>query len=51
MHIYNLIMYFAPGESVGTLKGLGLAEPEYARFAGASLMLRIDIPADKLEAY
>ena len=51
-HAYQQSDYvFCPGESVGTLKGLGLAEPEYARFAGASLMLSIDIPADKLEAY
>ncbi len=42
---------FCPGEAVGTLKSLGFSEPEYARFAGASLVLRIDIPVDKLLAY
>lgn len=42
---------FCPGESVGTLKKLGLAEPEYARFAGASLMLCIDVPIDKIKEY
>lgn len=51
-HAYQESDYvFCPGESVGTLKGLGFAEPEYARFAGASLMLRINIPEDRLEAY
>jgi hypothetical protein len=42
---------FCPGESVGTLKSLGFAEPEYARFAGASLILRIAIPADQIASY
>jgi hypothetical protein len=37
-----------PGESVGTLKKLGLQEPAYAGFAGASLMLTIDIPEGKV---
>ncbi|MFA5959567.1 MAG: hypothetical protein WC785_03550 [Tatlockia sp.] len=51
-HAYQQSEYvFCPGESVGTLKNLGLAEPEYARFAGASLMLRIDIPEDKIAEY
>jgi len=51
-HTYQQSDYvFCPGESVGTLKNIGLAEPEYARFAGASLMLKIELPADKLEAY
>lgn len=42
---------FCPGEAVGTLKKLGLSEPAYAGFAGASLLLNIDIPQDKLEEY
>ncbi|MDP3558847.1 MAG: hypothetical protein Q8R79_00670 [Legionellaceae bacterium] len=51
-HAYQQSDYvFCPGEAVGTLKKLGFAEPEYARFAGASIMLRINIPAEKLEAY
>jgi len=51
-HDYQQSDYvFCPGENVGTLKGLGLAEAEYARFAGASLMLTIDIPEDKLEQF
>lgn len=41
---------FCPGESVGTMKKLGLHEPAYAGFAGASLMLTIDIPEDKLQS-
>lgn len=51
-HAYSESQYvFCPGELVGTLKRLGFAEPEYARFAGASLILRIDIPADKIASY
>lgn len=42
---------FCPGEAVGTLHSLGLNEPAYARFAGASLMLNIPVPSDKLEQY
>ncbi len=51
-HAYQQSDYvFCPGESVGTLKSLGFAEPEYAGFAGASLMLRIDIPEEKIAEY
>jgi len=39
---------FCPGESVGTMKNLGLQEPAYAGFAGASLMFTIDIPKSKM---
>lgn len=42
---------FCPGESVGTLKKLGLEEPAYAGFAGVSLLLNIDIPNGKLAEY
>jgi hypothetical protein len=42
---------FCPGEAVGTLKQLGLNEPAYAGFAGVSLLLNIDIPADKINEY
>ncbi|MFA6302005.1 MAG: hypothetical protein WC627_02590 [Legionella sp.] len=50
-HAYAQSNYlFCPGENVGTLKSLGLAEPEYTRFAGASLTLVIDIPASMLES-
>ena len=42
---------FCPGEAVGTLKNLGLHEPAYAGFAGASLRLVIDIPQEKIKDY
>ncbi len=42
---------FCPGEAVGTLNKLGFKEPAYARFAGASLLLSIPVPADKVEEY
>lgn len=42
---------FCPGEAIGTLKSWGLQEPAYAGFAGVSLLLTIDIPADKIDAY
>lgn len=42
---------FCPGEAVGTLHKLGLNEPPYAGFAGASLRLHIPIPHNKLEDY
>jgi len=42
---------FCPGEAIGTLKKLGLKEPAYAGFAGASLLLTIDIPEEKLKKY
>ncbi|HEX2977955.1 MAG TPA: FAD-dependent oxidoreductase [Candidatus Babeliales bacterium] len=42
---------FCPGESVGTLKQLGLSEPAYARFAGASLTLFVDLPKEKIDQY
>lgn len=51
-HAYAQSDYvFCPGENVGTLTSLGLKEPEYARFAGASLKLMIDVPKDKLKQY
>ncbi len=40
-----------PGESVGTLKNLGLSEPAYAGFAGVSLLLDIEVPQDKIDQY
>jgi len=42
---------FCPGENVGELNRLGFHEPAYARFAGASLMLNIPIPLQKLDAF
>jgi hypothetical protein len=39
---------FCPGEAVGTLAKLNLAESAYAGFAGASLKLLIDIPQDQI---
>lgn len=51
-HQYKQSDYvFCPGMSVGTLKNLGLNEPAYSGFAGASLRLNIEIPADKLKLY
>lgn len=51
-HHYPTSSYVVcPGESVGTLRQLGFAEPAYARFAGASLMLKIDLSQDQLERY
>ena len=51
-HQYKRSDYIiCPGEAVGTLHKLGLNEPAYAGFAGASLMLNIAIPADQLESY
>ncbi len=51
-HAYAKSNYvFCPGESVGTLNKLGLSEPAYSGFAGASLILNIPIPANKLEQY
>jgi hypothetical protein len=47
----NAEYVFCPGEAVGTLKRLGLAEPAYAGFAGVSLLLNIDIPQDKAQEY
>ncbi len=47
----NSTSIFCPGEAVGTLKNLGLKEPAYAGFAGATLMLNIPIPDDKIERY
>ena len=40
-----------PGEAVGTLKKLGLDEPDYAGFAGPVLFLTITIPPDKLASF
>lgn len=51
-HVYKQSSYLlAPGESVGTLNKLGLNEPAYARFAGASLILTIPVSQDKLNEY
>lgn len=51
-HAYAQSQYvFCPGEAVGTLHRIGLKEAAYAGFAGASLMLNIAIPADKVEEY
>ncbi len=41
----------APGEGVGTLKTLGFQEPDYAVFAGPSLLLWVDLPKDKIKHY
>jgi hypothetical protein len=41
---------FCPGENVGTLKKLGLPEPEYTRFAGPSLRLMIDLSPEQIKA-
>lgn len=40
---------FCPGEAVGTLRGLGFAEPAYAGFAGASLSLNVPVTPDRLK--
>ncbi len=51
-HAYGKSDYvFCSGEAVGTLEKLGLEEPAYTGFAGASLKLRIPVPADRLEEY
>lgn len=42
---------FCPGESVGTLEKLGLSEPAYSGFAGASLRFNIPLSPEKLERY
>jgi len=41
----------APGEAVGTIDGLGLIEPAYAGFAGASLRLVIPLTEAQKEMY
>lgn len=49
---YNKVDYvFAPGARVGALTNFGFTEPEYAAFAGASLLLRIPIPEDQMEKF
>ena len=51
-HAYKTSTYsFCPGEAVGMLTRCGLKEPAYAGFAGASLMLNIPIPTDKIADY
>lgn len=51
-HAYENSNYvFCPGENIGTLKKLGMDEPAYAGFAGASLKLTIPIPEDKMEKF
>lgn len=47
----NTEYVFCPGESVGTLKKLGFKEAASGGFAGASLTLTIDIPADQINKY
>lgn len=42
---------FCPGEAVGTLEKLGLSEPAYSGFAGASLRFNIPLSPEKLERY
>lgn len=51
-HTYQKSNYaFCPGEAVGTLKSLGFQEPDYARFAGASLMLNIKLTPEQKEKF
>jgi hypothetical protein len=51
-HTYAQSNYlFCPGEAVGTLTKFGFSEPAYAGFAGASLLMNIPLPADKLHQY
>ena len=51
-YVYPHTRYiFCPGEAVGTLDRLGFKEPAYAGFAGATLMINIPIPADKVAEY
>lgn len=47
----NSLYIFCPGEALGTLKKLDLQESAYAGFAGASLLLNIPIPEDKIAHY
>jgi hypothetical protein len=53
-HSYPISQYImCPGEGVGTLDKMGLVEPAYARFAGASLVLSFDVEdlsADELSS-
>jgi hypothetical protein len=42
---------FCPGEAVGMLSKFGFKEPAYARFAGASLLLNIPVPQNKINDY
>lgn len=49
---YSQVNYlFCPGENVGTLKHLGFAEPESARFAGASLRFTYPLTAEQCAIY
>lgn len=50
-HFENSHYMFAPGEKVGTLDKLGLSEPAYSGFAGASLRFNIPLPPEKRERY
>ena len=45
----NVTYVFCPGEAVGSLKKLGFAQPAYAGFAGAVLILNVDIPQEQLK--
>ncbi len=51
-HKYKRSEYvFCPGEAVGTLSKFGFDEPPCSGFSGASLMLNILIPIEKLAQY
>ena len=47
----DMLYIFCPGESVGTLNRLGFSEPAYAGFAGASLLVTIDLAEDMPTRY
>ncbi len=42
---------FCPGEAVGTLRGLGFEEPDYAGFAGPSLLLNIPLSPEQIDSF
>lgn len=49
---YHVSEYvFCPGENVGTLRKLGLQEPDAVRIAGASLILRIPLTPAQCNVY
>ncbi len=51
-HTYEDIRYvFCPGESIGTLSGLGFDEPAYAGFAGPSLVLNISLSPEQANRF
>jgi len=48
----SIVQYvFCPGEAVGTLHSLGFNEPDYAAFAGPSLLLSIPLRDDQIDQY